>query len=74
MKYILQSLLIPRSLFTLNQAKKWIKDNNYKDHYQNKSVHITKNYYRFRQHKPNKNLIYKTKKLPNGITLILQRI
>lgn len=66
-----QSILIPRNKFNLKQANKFIKDNDYKLTYYKKKVHITDNYFRFRQKKPNKNKNYKIKKLKNGIKLIL---
>ena len=69
----LQSVLIPKSKFTLSEAKKWIKDNKYKETYYGKDVHVTKKYYRFRQSKPQKDKQYYIKTLENGVKLVFYK-
>ena len=64
-----QSVIIPKSKFTKQQAKKWIIDNNFKL----KKIDITPNFYRFRQRLPQKNRQYFTVRLTNGIELIMFR-
>lgn len=66
-----QSVVFPRDKYNLTQAKKWLKDNNYKVTYRNKPVDKTKTQFRFRQTAPSKYDSYVTKKLNNGILLIL---
>ena len=65
----IQSVLISRKYFTLEQAYNWIYKHNFK-HYK---VDITDNFYRFRQYTP---LPYKhfftTKSKTNGIEYIIQ--
>ena len=65
-----QSVIIPRSTFTLAKAKKWIKKNGYKESFYRKKVDITKDFYRFRQTAP-KYKKYRNKKLDNGVMLVL---
>jgi hypothetical protein len=48
----IQSVLIPKSKFTLIKAKKWIRNNGYRLTFHGKKVDITNNYYRFRQKSP----------------------
>ena len=60
----IQSILIPRTSFTLQEANKWIKDHNFKLKFKNKRVHITQRFYRYRQHEPNPKLQYFVKKIP----------
>lgn len=66
---VVQSVLIPKNKFTLEKAKKYIKDNNYKL----KKIDITNNYYRFRQEDPEKfdEKKYFTKEINDGIKLII---
>lgn len=65
-KYILHAILFPKNKFTLNNAKIWLKENNY--HY----IHNrqTKNIYRFRIKNEIKDYKFYTKILPNNIQLI----
>ena len=65
-----QSVIVPKKDFNLRQAKKWIKDNKYKLTFYKKKVDITKEFYRFRQTAP-KYKKYRTKKLNNGVMLVL---
>jgi len=63
---ILQSILIPKT-WSLSVARNWLKDHNYKS----SKVDLIKDYWRFRQVNPRKNVRYRTFELPNGIKYIL---
>jgi hypothetical protein len=65
---MLQTILIPRSKFSLSDAVVWMKEHNYEHH----KVDITGNFYRFRQVAPEHYGRYYTVKLPNGIELVHQ--
>lgn len=67
----IQSIIIPKSKFSLNQANKWIKDHNYKLKYKNKGVDITGNTYRYRQQSPSSYENYYVKSLPNKVMLLI---
>jgi hypothetical protein len=67
MKSSIQSILIPKNLFTLEQAKNWMKKNNFPI----LKVHETNKYYRFRQQTPETFNKYYTKKIKNEIELII---
>lgn len=69
-KYIVQSVLIPKLDFTLNEAAGYILDHGYKS--DNAKLDITKSFYRFRQHSPKKDTKTRTKKLSNGVELVIQ--
>jgi hypothetical protein len=71
-----QSVVIPKKNFSLSQAKKWIKDNNYKLTFYGKPVDLTVGFYRFRQMAPSNfdKKTYKTKVLKNGILLIIGKL
>jgi hypothetical protein len=56
----IQSVLIPKSKYSLSEAKKWIKDNGFRLTFHGKKVDITKNYYRFRQKSPGGTMRTKT--------------
>lgn len=60
-----QSVLIPK-LFPLKDAIKWVED-----HYHFYKVDETERFYRFRQFNPIPNAKYITKKLKNGIELVI---
>jgi len=62
-----QSVLIPRSKFSLLRAKDWILSNKYKL----KKVDITENYFRFRQETPSQYKSFRMKTLSDGIKLVL---
>jgi hypothetical protein len=64
-----QSVIIPRSRYTLNQAKAWVNTNNFKL----KKMDLTQNYYRFRQREPKPQSKYFTVELTNGIHLIMRQ-
>ncbi len=48
MEQILQTVLLPKNKFTLEEALNYLKENNYKD----KKIDVTTNYYRARQRDP----------------------
>jgi hypothetical protein len=62
-----QSVLIPKNKFTKSQAINYIKE-----HFKYKKIDETKNYYRFRQFKPKKNSHYISKKISNGVILVIE--
>jgi len=64
-----QSVLIPRNIYTKKEAKRWIKKHKYKI----KKVDITDRFYRFRQTPPKQYQSFRTQLLPDnsGIILIL---
>lgn len=63
---MIQSIIFDKSKYTLEEAKKWLEERNFKT-----DVDEKKNYYRFRQAEPNKRNKYITKPLTNGIKIIL---
>ena len=69
----LQTILIPKNNFTLEEAKKWIKDHKYRLSFGGKSVHITSHFYRFRQASFKKNANYHTLTIRNGIRFVFIR-
>tara|TARA_R110000851_G_scaffold153199_1_gene295167 strand:- start:605 stop:829 length:225 start_codon:yes stop_codon:yes gene_type:complete len=66
-----QSVVFPKDKWTLTKAQKWLRDNNYKETYRNKKVDITPTQLRFRQTPPSKYKSYTSKKLKNGVILVL---
>jgi hypothetical protein len=66
-----QSILFPKSKFTLKTAKSWLISHGYKISYYGKPIQSETNFWRSRQRKPNKNYKYVTEILPNGIRLVL---
>lgn len=66
----IQAVIINKKYGTLQKANRWIRNNGY---HPMKSVHITKNYYRYRMQEPNyEEYRYKTKTLNDNIKLIIQ--
>lgn len=63
-----QAILFPKKKFTIKKAEKWLKDSNY---IPIKKVHETLNFYRYRLLEPNKKFKYITKKLSNGVDLVI---
>lgn len=63
---MLQTILIPRDKFSLNNAILWIKKNKHKL----LKIDITDNFFRFRQSPPKHGSNYYSKKLSNGIVLV----
>lgn len=66
-----QSVLIPRSSFTLTEAKAWISSHGYKTSFEGKGVDVTESYYRFRQAAPGSFSQLRTKEIGRGIKLIV---
>lgn len=62
----LQTVLVPKSRYTEEQAVKWIKLQGYK----NNGIDETREYYRFRQKPPNNKKEYYTVLLPNFVHLV----
>jgi len=67
-----QSILIPKNKFSLNEANSWIRKHNYKLTYKGKKVHVTDKYYRYRQMIPNPKLNYNVTTIDKGIKFIIQ--
>ena len=63
----IQTVLIPKEDFTLQEALQWLDDHNYP----HKKVDITEDFSRFRQMTPMKGGRYVTKTLPNGVEIVL---
>jgi len=64
----IHSVLFDKTKYTPTQALKWLKDHNLKNI---KPVHETINYYRYRIIDPDVFRSFITKKLKNGIELII---
>lgn len=73
MSLVLQSIIFPKNKYTKKQAEAYLLKHNYKIKFYGKGVDETINYYRYRQASPLKfkKDKYITKKLNNGIQLIL---
>ena len=65
----LQTVLIPKSSFTLVKAKAWLK----KHGIPAPKVDSATNFYRFRQASPSAKADYYTVKLPNGVELVYMK-
>jgi hypothetical protein len=61
----IQSILIPKQHYTKKQAIQWIKKNNFKTKFRNKSVDETDLFYHFRQRDPGRYESIKTIKKGN---------
>jgi hypothetical protein len=68
-KGALQTVLIPKHKFDLEQAKGWLEGHHYPFH----KVDETPDYFRFRQQEPVKGAHYYSKKLPNGVDLVFEK-
>ena len=68
-KSIIQSVLVPKSKFSKNEAIKYVKK-----HFKFKKLdeNQRKNFYSFRQFNPTKGSNYSTKVLKNGVELVLE--
>jgi hypothetical protein len=66
--YVVQSIIIPKSIMTKSEAKKWVAK-----HYKYIKIDEKVNTYRFRQIDPSnlKKYKFRTKRLPNGVELVL---
>ena len=62
-----QTILVPRHDFTLQEAYDWIEDH----HFGHRKVDITEDYFRFRQMTPMQGGRYVTKTLPNGVEIVI---
>ena len=69
---MIQSILIPRKTFTQSEAYNWIVSHKFKPSLHGKKVHITNNYYRYRQKPPKYRTKYKIITLSNGVKFILE--
>jgi len=65
----IQACIFPKDLFTTQQARLFLKKHNLKPI---KRVHTTKNFYRYRIKNPDTNKRHVTKKLTNGVEIILE--
>lgn len=65
---MLQTILMPKSKFSLSEAVAWVSNHHHSHH----KVDITDNFYRFRQHTPAHHGRYYTVKLKNGVELVHQ--
>jgi ribosomal protein S15P/S13E len=61
-----QSVIVPKDKYTLDEAIDYVRK-----HFKMTKIDIKPNYYRFRQFHPRPNAKYFTKKLDNGIMLII---
>ena len=64
-----QSVLVPRKHFLKKSAQAWVRRHGYLV----LKIDTTTNYYRFRQLIPDPNKKYITKKLTNGVKLVISR-
>jgi len=65
-KSAIQSVIIPKSTFSKEEARQWAKVHGYK----HRKVDETEKFYRFRQIAPKENSSYYTVKINNGIEFI----
>ena len=65
---MIQSILFPKNLYTLQSAKKWLRNHKKKI----LKVDETDHFYRFRQRNPRSGDRYYTKKIDGGIELIIK--
>jgi len=63
-----QSIIIPKKNFSRAEAEKWLKSHKFIK----KKMHISKNFYRFRQFPTTRGRRYRIYSLPNGIKLVLE--
>ena len=70
-KWEIQSLVLYKNVFTtLESAKNWVKEHNFKVSFQGKEVDETDNTFRFRQEDPSKFNKFRTKKIDGGVNAI----
>jgi hypothetical protein len=76
MVYKIQSVIIPKSKFTEKSATEWIKKKDFTDKGKRIKNYKTTNFYRFRQVPPSHfdKTSFRTRKLKNGIELIMGKI
>lgn len=70
----IQSIIFNKDDFTLEEAKKWIREKGYKESYEGKQPESRGNHWRFRQASPKlePNHHYITQKISKGIDLIVE--
>ena len=68
-----QSVLVDKDVYSLREAKSWIRKHDFKETFYGKGVEKTENFYRFRQAAPRrfKEGSYVTKEISDGIKLVL---
>lgn len=66
---MIQSIVFPKSDYTLREATNWLQSHGHKFH----KVDETPNTYRFRQHEPIPHSEYYTKVLPNKVELVVRK-
>ena len=66
----IQSVLIPKGTFTLEDAQEWILNNGFKLTFDKKPLDETDNYFRFRQKRPNYKR-YFTREIKDGVLLVI---
>jgi hypothetical protein len=71
MSLSIQSVLIPKNTFTLEDAQEWILNNGFKLSFDKKNVDITDNYFRFRQSRPSNFKKYFTREIKDGVLLVI---
>lgn len=67
----IQSVVFPRPQWSLAQANKYIDDHGYKKKFYSKPVEVHPTQYRYRQQARHHFKNYTTKKLKNGVLLIV---
>ena len=71
-KVQVQSITFDRERWTIPAAKKWLRDNGYKDKFRGKSADVTPSRYRFRQHDPKRGARYWIRSTKSGIQFVMQ--
>ena len=66
---MIQSIIFDNTKWTPAKAKRWLKKH---EHTPIKKAHNTENFIRYRMAEPMKDAKYITKKLGNGIELVIQ--
>jgi hypothetical protein len=66
---MIQTILVPRSRFSLSEATHWIMEHKFHA----VKVDVTEHFYRFRQHDPLGSGRYYTHTLKNGIEMVHQQ-
>ncbi len=68
---MIQSILVPKSLYNLDQAKQLIKEMGFLTSYRGKGVDETENYWRFRQESPKQFKRFFIKRIKFGLMLVI---
>jgi hypothetical protein len=64
---MLSTILVPKANFNRKEAIQWVSSHGYLT----SKIESAPNYYRFRQLRPDPDARYYSKRLPNGILLVL---